>query len=63
VVFNKSDFDWAEKWAHTCDANCQLFLQPEWDKRSNMLPLIIDYVKSNPHWRISLQTHKYIDIP
>lgn len=63
VVFNKSDFEWAEKWAQTCDANCQLFLQPEWDKRDQMLPLIIDYVKNKPHWRISLQTHKYIDIP
>jgi len=63
VVFNKSDFEWAEKWAISCDANCQLFLQPEWDKREQMLPLIIDYVKKYPHWRISLQTHKYIQIP
>lgn len=63
VVFNKSDFEWAEKWAIMCDANCQLFLQPEWDKREQMLPLIIDYVKKFPHWRISLQTHKYIQIP
>lgn len=63
VVFNKSDFDWAEKWANMCDANCQLFLQPEWDKREQMLPLILDYVKKFPHWRISLQTHKYIQIP
>lgn len=63
VVFNKSDFEWAEKWAKICDANCQLFLQPEWDKREQMLPLIIDYVKKFPHWRISLQTHKYIQIP
>lgn len=63
VVFNKSDFDWAEKWAKMCDANCQLFLQPEWDKREQMLPLILDYVKKFPHWRISLQTHKYIQIP
>lgn len=63
IVYNKSDFDWAEKWAQTCDANCSLFLQPEWDRREEMMPLIVDYVKKNPHWRISLQTHKYLNIP
>jgi len=40
-----------------------LFLQPEWSRREEMLPLIVDYVKQNPRWRISLQTHKYIGVP
>ncbi|MCX6209083.1 MAG: 7-carboxy-7-deazaguanine synthase QueE [Bacteroidetes bacterium] len=63
VVFNKSDFDWAEKHAALVNDNCRLYLQPEWDKRNDMTPLIIDYIKANPQWQLSLQTHKYINIP
>jgi len=63
VVFNQSDFDWAEKHAALCNPICKLFLQPEWDKSSEMLPLIINYVKENPQWEISLQVHKYMNIP
>ena len=63
VVFNKSDFEWAEKYAALVNKNCILYLQPEWDKADQVLPLIIDYVKQNPQWKISLQTHKYLQIP
>ena len=63
VVFNKSDFDWAEANAKKVDANCQLYLQHEWDQSLKMLPLIIEFVKENPKWRISLQTHKFMNIP
>jgi 7-carboxy-7-deazaguanine synthase len=63
VVFNKSDFDWAEKHAEQVNDSCKLFLQPEWDKKDFLLPLIVDYVKQNPKWNISLQTHKYINLP
>jgi organic radical activating enzyme len=63
VIFNKSDFNWAEKFATTVNPNCILYLQPEWDKASKVTPLIIDYIKANPKWRLSLQTHKYINIP
>jgi len=63
VVFNKSDFEWAEKYAALVNENCILYLQPEWDKADQVLPLIIDYVKQNPQWKISLQTHKYLQIP
>jgi organic radical activating enzyme len=62
VIFNKSDFDWAAKNAAMVKANCKLYLQPEWDKSEEMLPLIIDFVKENPQWKISLQTHKYMGI-
>ncbi len=62
VVFNKSDFEWAEKNALLVNNNCKLYLQPEWTKSSKMLPLIIDYVKQNPKWKISLQTHKFMGI-
>ncbi len=63
VVYNKHDFKWAETHAAKVRKDCQLYLQPEWDKAAAMTPLIIDYVKENPKWRISLQTHKYMDIP
>lgn len=63
VVFNKSDYDWAEKYAAMVAPGCKLYLQPEWDKSDEMLPLIIDYVKKNPKWEISLQVHKYMNIP
>jgi len=63
VVFNKSDFDWAEKYAAQVSPTCKLYLQPEWDKASEMTPLIIDYIKANPGWELSLQIHKYINVP
>jgi len=63
IVFNKSDFAWAEEHAKAVSNDCKLYLQPEWSKSQEMLPLIIDYVKNNPKWEISLQTHKYLNIP
>lgn len=63
VVFNTSDFDWAEKYAAAVSPHCKLYLQPEWDKAATMTPLIIDYIKANPKWELSLQIHKYINVP
>lgn len=63
IVYNKSDFKWAEEHAAKVEPGCQLYLQPEWDKSETMLPQIIDYIKDNPHWKISLQTHKFMQIP
>jgi len=63
IVFNKNDLDWAESHAVKMNSTAQLFLQPEWSKEKEMTPLIVEYVKNNPKWRISLQTHKYLDIP
>ncbi|WP_422354955.1 7-carboxy-7-deazaguanine synthase QueE [Roseivirga pacifica] len=63
VVYNKSDFKWAESHAAKVNPDCLLYLQPEWDKSEKMLPAIIDYVKDNPRWNISLQTHKFMQIP
>lgn len=62
VIFNKSDFDWATKHAEMVKSNCKLYLQPEWDKSKEVLPMIIDFVKENPKWKISLQTHKFMGI-
>ncbi|HOZ69723.1 MAG TPA: 7-carboxy-7-deazaguanine synthase QueE [Chitinophagaceae bacterium] len=63
VIFNKSDFDWAEKYAALVSPSCKLYLQPEWDKAAQVTPLIIDYIKSHPQWELSLQVHKYINVP
>lgn len=63
IIFNKSDFEWAEQYASKVNSSCNLFLQPEWSREKEMLPLIIDYAKANPKWRISLQVHKYMNIP
>jgi 7-carboxy-7-deazaguanine synthase len=63
IIFNKSDFAWAEEFAAQVKPECKLYLQPEWDKRDAMTPLIIDYIQENPQWQLSLQTHKYINIP
>ena len=63
VVFNKHDFEWAETYAAQVNANCKLYLQAEWDKKEIVTPLIIDYIKNNPQWQLSVQIHKYINVP
>ncbi|HMK25364.1 MAG TPA: 7-carboxy-7-deazaguanine synthase QueE [Chitinophagaceae bacterium] len=63
VVFNQSDLSWAEKYAAMVSPVCKLYLQPEWDKAAEMTPLIINYIKANPQWELSLQIHKYINVP
>jgi organic radical activating enzyme len=63
IVYNKHDFIFAEEQAAKVNPNAILFLQPEWSKREEMTPLIVEYVMNNPKWRISLQTHKYLNIP
>lgn len=63
IVYNKSDFEWAEAHAARVSPGCKLYLQPEWDKSAQMTPLIVDYIKANPQWELSLQVHKYIHVP
>lgn len=64
VVYHASDFEWAEEHAQKLEkVGCKLYLQPEWSKKERFLPEIIAYVKKNPKWNISLQTHKYMNIP
>ena len=63
VVYHRSDLAWAEEHAKQVNEDCLLYLQPEWSKEKTILPWMIDYVKQHPKWRISLQVHKYMDIP
>jgi 7-carboxy-7-deazaguanine synthase len=63
IVYNRSDFAWAEKHAAQVSPQCKLFLQPEWSRSKEVTPLIIDYIKDHPQWEFSLQLHKYIHVP
>jgi organic radical activating enzyme len=63
IVFNKSDFKWGEEFATLVSQNCKLYLQPEWSKSREITPLIVEYIKDNPKWELSLQLHKYINVP
>lgn len=63
VISHPSDFKWAEEHASKVKETCKLYLQTEWSKQERFLPQIIEYVKENPKWRVSLQTHKYMNIP
>lgn len=63
VVYHKTDVDWAEQHANLVNDTCLLYLQPEWSRANEMNPLIIAYIKQHPQWILSLQTHKFLDIP
>ena len=63
IIYNKDDFRFAEEQAKRVGKDCVLYLQPEWSKRDVMMPLMVDYVLANPKWKVSLQTHKYLNIP
>jgi organic radical activating enzyme len=63
IIHQESDLRWAELNAARVRPGCHLFLQPEWSKYNLMMPLIVQYVKDNPDWKISLQTHKFMNIP
>lgn len=63
IIYNQDDFRFAEEQAAKVNKNCLLYLQPEWSKREKMMPEIVQYVMENPKWKVSLQTHKYLNIP
>ena len=63
IIYNKSDFEFAKQMSREVSLDCKLFLQPEWSKREKMMPYIVDFVLKNEKWRVSLQTHKYMNIP
>ena len=63
IVANKHDLKWALEHAANVSASCAKYLQPEWDKADQVTPMILEFVKEHPEWRVSLQTHKYLDIP
>ncbi len=63
IIFNRSDFKWAEEFAAQVSSKCKLYMQPEWSTAAAMTPLIVEYIKANPKWELSLQIHKYINVP
>jgi organic radical activating enzyme len=63
IVYNKDDFRFAEEQEAKVNSECKLYLQPEWSRRAKVIPMIVDYVMGHPQWKVSLQTHKYLNIP
>jgi organic radical activating enzyme len=63
IIFHPSDLDWAETFRNQVSNTCKLYLQPEWSRCEELLPQIISFVQENPHWEISLQLHKFMNIP
>jgi organic radical activating enzyme len=63
VIYNRDDLKFAEQQADNVNRECKLFLQPEWSRREKVMPIIVNYVLENPKWKVSLQTHKYLNIP
>jgi len=63
VIYHRSDFAWGEQYAAQVNKACRLYLQPEWSKSEIVTPLIVDYVRTHPQWQLSLQIHKYINVP
>jgi len=63
IVFNKHDLEFAKEQAAKVGPNCHLYLQPEWSVKDKVVPMIVDFVMANPAWKVSLQTHKYLNIP
>jgi organic radical activating enzyme len=63
VIYHPSDLDWADRHAALVSKDCKLYLQPEWDRAEQVTPLIVDKIKNDPRWQLSLQVHKYIQVP
>lgn len=63
IVYNKTDLEWAEFWEQQVSNECKLYLQPEWSRREEVNPIILEYIKRNPQWKFSLQIHKHLNIP
>jgi len=63
IIYNRSDFAWAEQYAAQVSPACKLYLQPEWSRADKMVPEMVEYIKANPKWELSLQLHKYINVP
>ena len=63
IIYHQSDFHWAQEIGSKVNPACKMFLQPEWSRKDKMIPLITEFVMDNPVWEISLQIHKYMNIP
>lgn len=63
IIYNQHDFEWAETYASQVNPSCRLYMQPEWSKSAGMTPQIVEYIKQHPRWELSLQIHKYINVP
>ena len=63
IIYDESDFEWAEQNAKLVKGHCKLYMQPEWSRRKTVISKIVDYILQNPKWNVCLQSHKYMNIP
>lgn len=63
VVHDRRDLEWAEEEAQKVRNDCKLFLQPQWGRVERSSRSILDHIRKDPKWRISVQAHKYLDLP
>ena len=63
IIYNQNDFLFAEEMSALTQPECIRYLQPEWSRKEKMIPKMVEYVLAHPQWKISLQMHKYLDIP
>jgi organic radical activating enzyme len=63
IIYEPEDYKWAEETAKKVNPNCKLYLQPEWSRHNKLIPEIVEYVKKNKNWQISIQAHKFMQIP
>jgi organic radical activating enzyme len=61
VIAKSEDLIWAEQQASLVSLDTLKYLQPEWNTPESK-DLIFEYVLKNPQWRISLQTHKLLEV-
>jgi len=62
IIYNKHDLKFAEEQASKVSEKCKLFIQPEWKRFDKNKDFIIDFIKENPKWQISLQLHKFMNV-
>ena len=63
IIYNQNDFLFAEEMSALTQPECIRYLQPEWSRKEKMIPKMVEYVLAHPQWKISLQMHKYLNIP
>ena len=63
IVQTKEDLEWAVDCSKKVKSKCLLYLQPEWSVYESIIGDIVEWVKENPQWNISIQTHKFMHIP
>jgi len=63
IIADNKDYSWAEESKEKVSDSCELYLQPEWSVYHQIIDELTRYIMNHPHWKISLQSHKFMHIP